>query len=481
VRDEIDSNAITATLNDIDGKDPNILAMVGDYGTILYTNDGGSSWTQSFIGTNEHLKGISFFDKLNATAVGRDGVILKTTDGGKDWFFVPQTPEFTTMYSVAFPKGDTSLGIAVGQQGTIKRTTNGGKLWTVISSGTPNTLHCVTFSDSITAYCVGDYGTVLKSKDGGLTWNSLQSTTTRNLYSISFATANDGLAVGDTNTILRTYTSGQFWTHEFPPTSKDTDKMLMVSYPDSKHAFLMGFYNLYSTADGGISWNNILGHNGQLYPAVSFVDSLHGAILGSDNPAHIVYWFAKFTSNGGLTWNTILTPDNVPLNDIQCVDKLHATIVGHGGYIGHTSDGGITINQQVSNTVNNLYGVGFGSVLAGNAVGIRGNIMRITTDDIPVSFVKESPGMGPRVVFEGNYPNPFNTSTIIKYSLPLPGISTIEIFSIEGKLIATLETEYQSLGDHSIRFERAALSAGTYICRITNNGMRAEGKIIVEN
>ena len=500
----IDSNAITATLRDIDGKDPNILAMVGDYGTMLYTTDGGNSWTQSYIGTNEHIKGISFFDAQNATAVGRDGVILRSTDGGKDWFFVPQTPEYTTMYSVAFPKGDTSLGIAVGKQGTIKRTTNGGKLWSVIPSGTVNTLRGVTFSDSITAFAVGDYGTILKSTDGGATWNPTPSSTSRHLYSISFATPVDGLAVGDSNTVLKTYSAGEFWIREFftaLATHQSFEYFRSVSYPDKMHAFITGFNAYYLSSNGGVDWlpksidgadtlflfdtsiNKWVNFPDNTIYELSFADSLHGVIITSfDNgpgPQN-KFWFARFTNDGGLTLHPVRTPNSIYINGVQYMDNKHATIVGDGGYIGHTSDGGLTVNQQTSNTVNNLYGVGFGTVQAGNAVGIRGNIMRITTDELPPSSAAENPVTPPKITTE-SYPNPFTQFTTIQYSLPSPGSTIIEIFTIDGKLLATFETEFQSPGEHSIRFDRGALSAGTYMSRITSNGVNAEGKLIIEN
>jgi len=53
---------------------------------------------------------------------------MKTTDGGVTWNFLPERPLIDALNGVAFPKGDTSLGIAVGFA-TILRTTNGGAQW----------------------------------------------------------------------------------------------------------------------------------------------------------------------------------------------------------------------------------------------------------------------------------------------------------------------------------------------------------------
>src|SRR4051812_46636650 len=123
---------------------------------LLFTSNGGASWQQSYIGIGEPLKGLSFFDKLTATAVGRNGLVIQTTDGGKTWSFLPHKPLTELLHAVAFPKGDTSLGIAVGNNGTVMRTSNGGKSWGLIESGFSHILYGVCFSDNKNAIAVGE-------------------------------------------------------------------------------------------------------------------------------------------------------------------------------------------------------------------------------------------------------------------------------------------------------------------------------------
>ncbi len=500
------SPSITASLNVVDGKDPNVLSIVGDYGTIIYTSDAGATWKKSDIGTLDDIKGISFFDKMNGTAVGKDGVVLRTTDGGQDWFFLPHIPYTDILYSVAFPKGDTSLGLTCGFYGTILRTTNGGQSWEVVPSGTGHTLRGICFMDSASAIAVGDYGTIIKTTDAGLTWSPQPSGTMDHLYAVSFATPNDGLVVGDSNMVLRTYTAGEFWTHEFvrtpsPGTSQNIEYFRSVTYPDKNHAFMIGSRAWYESIDGGINWKyNWLAANDSeaitivtsqigyhILTGISFADSLHGALIGGfgrdiGDSSDFVFWFALFTSNGGATWDdSIPTPTNVPLNAVEYIDSRHATVVGNGGYIGHTANGGTTFNQQTSNTANNLFGVGFGTIKAGTAVGWRGNIMRITTDETNEAVRNQSPSGVPKIIIDGNYPNPFSRITTIAYHLPTSGFTTVEIFSIDGKQIAILTNEFQISGEHNIRFEAANLSSGTYICRVSSNGMSAEGKMKIEN
>src|ERR1041385_3454664 len=74
--------------NDLRGAsfvDANTGTVVGFYGTIVRTSDGGSSWTIQSSGTTENLWAVSFSDVNNGTAVGENGTILRTTDGGNNW------------------------------------------------------------------------------------------------------------------------------------------------------------------------------------------------------------------------------------------------------------------------------------------------------------------------------------------------------------------------------------------------------------
>ncbi len=54
----------------------------GFYGSIMYSTDGGVSWTLQVSGTPEHLRSVYFADSLNGWIVGDNGKILRTNTGG---------------------------------------------------------------------------------------------------------------------------------------------------------------------------------------------------------------------------------------------------------------------------------------------------------------------------------------------------------------------------------------------------------------
>ncbi len=61
-----------------------------------------------------------------------------------------------------------------------------------------------------------------------------------------------------------------------------------------------------------------------------------------------------------------------------------------------------------------------------------------------------------------NFPNPFNSSTIISYSLLNTNYVTLKIFDIVGREIQTLVNESQNTGTYSVNFNAGGFSSGTY-------------------
>src|SRR5438477_4747444 len=106
--------------------------VVGEYGTIVRTTDGGNSWTVQVSGTTQALWAVSFTDANNGTAVGEGGTIVRTTDGGDHW---ASQPSGTTLQFRGVSFADSNNGTAVGLGGTIVRTTDGGNSWAPQSSG----------------------------------------------------------------------------------------------------------------------------------------------------------------------------------------------------------------------------------------------------------------------------------------------------------------------------------------------------------
>ena len=80
----------------------------------------------------------------------------------------------------------------------------------------------------------------------------------------------------------------------------------------------------------------------------------------------------------------------------------------------------------------------------------------------------------PHMVFNeaGNFPNPFNPATEIRFMLGMDSHIRIEVFDLPGRRIATLlDTDLQA-GQHRVMWDATGQSSGTYIFRLTGAGER---------
>ena len=66
----------------------------------------------------------------------------------------------------------------------------------------------------------------------------------------------------------------------------------------------------------------------------------------------------------------------------------------------------------------------------------------------------------------GNYPNPFNPSTTIKFVMPQTSDVTLEVFNVLGQLVATQTLGVQQPGEHAVQFNAANLASGMYSYRL---------------
>tara|TARA_B100000315_G_scaffold260807_1_gene325617 strand:+ start:6549 stop:9656 length:3108 start_codon:yes stop_codon:yes gene_type:complete len=78
-----------------------------------------------------------------------------------------------------------------------------------------------------------------------------------------------------------------------------------------------------------------------------------------------------------------------------------------------------------------------------------------------------------------NYPNPFNPVTTINYSIEVPGIASLQIFDITGRLVETLINENMESGYHEIKWNASNVSSGVYIYKLTSGSNQITKKMIL--
>jgi hypothetical protein len=78
-----------------------------------------------------------------------------------------------------------------------------------------------------------------------------------------------------------------------------------------------------------------------------------------------------------------------------------------------------------------------------------------------------------------NFPNPFNPSTRIEYSLPNNGVVTLNVYNTLGQVVATLVNERQESGYHAVTLDGSDLSSGVYFYQITAGKFTATKKMML--
>lgn len=179
---------VTRELLSVSFATPEQGVAVGDFGTLVRTEDGGKTWSKvplpSDIVLPEDiaeivepgdvlLYDVEFATPERGWVVGEFGVILTTIDGGKTW--TPQkSPVGTTLFGVHF--ADAQHGWATGIEQVMLRTTDGGETWAKIDvpgrKGFVLGIYDVAVEGRV-GWAIGDSGLLLRTADGGATWTSV--------------------------------------------------------------------------------------------------------------------------------------------------------------------------------------------------------------------------------------------------------------------------------------------------------------------
>ncbi|MBU0517695.1 T9SS type A sorting domain-containing protein, partial [bacterium] len=68
----------------------------------------------------------------------------------------------------------------------------------------------------------------------------------------------------------------------------------------------------------------------------------------------------------------------------------------------------------------------------------------------------------------GVYPNPFNPTTVLSYELRVADSVLLNVYDIQGRLVATLVDGYRDEGLHEVTFDATGLAAGVYLYKLTH-------------
>ena len=84
-----------------------------------------------------------------------------------------------------------------------------------------------------------------------------------------------------------------------------------------------------------------------------------------------------------------------------------------------------------------------------------------------------------QTVLSQNFPNPFNPSITINYSIPEAGFVNISVYNLLDENVATLVNENLPIGTYAIQFNADNLPSGMYISKLVTNGFSQSMKMML--
>lgn len=80
---------------------------------------------------------------------------------------------------------------------------------------------------------------------------------------------------------------------------------------------------------------------------------------------------------------------------------------------------------------------------------------------------------------DGNYPNPFNPSTTIKYTLQSNTTMELAVYNAIGQLVTVLKQGMESAGEHTITWNARNMPSGVYVMRMKAGGTSETRKMLL--
>ena len=77
------------------------------------------------------------------------------------------------------------------------------------------------------------------------------------------------------------------------------------------------------------------------------------------------------------------------------------------------------------------------------------------------------------------YPNPFNPTTNIKYSIVEPGVTNLVVYNLQGQVVAELVSDYKDIGNYKVQWNASNASSGVYFIHMSVNGFTSNQKVML--
>lgn len=403
--------------------------------------------------------------------------------------------------------------------------------WEKINSPTTKLLNSIVFLDSLNGWVSGDSGLIIHTSNGGVDWETQYSNDSLNVVNIYFL--NDQLGWGSALSmyyepygtyILKTTNGGINWSSEY--FRIENSLVNSFYFLDSLTGFAIGYPEIFhKTTDGGLSWSHVSLDSSIVsgFPPITikFYSPQYGFACGGVRDIKGVVWR---TTDGGSSWKTVVdTLTSEPLYDMHIFDSLHVIAMGGDPEFGtsqvvttdggntweytalgifyypysigfrtgeegwvpmgeqrkflYSSDAGENWTEVTSPDSTNIVHICFPDTLHGYGIGQNGDMAKYIYQK-PTNLIEIEESISD-FYLQQNFPNPFNPTTTIKYSIPEDGFVKLVVYNMLGEEVATVINTEQKAGNYEVNFKATNLSSGVYIYRLEASNLTSAKKLLL--
>ena len=405
--------------------------------------------------------------------------------------------------------------------------------WKRLDPPTDKLLRHVFFVDSTTGWCAGKDGIIFHTANSGLNWDEQNSTVSTFIVALFFLDENLGwaLTLRDTlpfgTTIIKTTNGGNEWVAEDYP--EDNVFMNTIFYFDSLNGWIGGskiagttdggftwvdagidsgfvsnlpvlnfnFYNrqfgyacggfidfagvIWRTTDFGLNWSSVGVSPDQIFDMFIF-DSLNAITLSGDPEGFFGIGNIK-TTDSGKNWSF----EELPLFGLSFAIDFRTNTEGwsaSGPKFLFTSDKGETWVEKTIADSWVVFDLVFTDPFTGYAVGENGLILKYKQN---TTKAEDNINLPQKFMLYQNFPNPFNPSTKIKFTIPFvetghaPSVQLI-VYDVLGNEVAVLVNEEKTAGYYEIDFnvaQNSILSSGVYLYQLRAGSFVQTKKMLI--
>lgn len=466
-----------------------VYAAFGGFGSghIFKSTDAGGSWNDITNTLPDIPATALLVDPQNSSVVyvGTDVGVFVSTNGGASWnSFNDGLPDAVLVSDLSMTASNRTIRVSTHGNGAFQRrmptsfpalsvqSPNGGE--TLLS----NSIHLITWSQALVPTVTIDYST-----DNGGTWMQIATNVSSSLpgfeWTVPFTPSTQALVRvrSTTDTNLTSQSSAPFTIHFEGTFVNVHERWNMISLPVvvSDSAVTTVFPGATSSAyaySGGYVTSSTLerGRGYWLKFGSTELVPLYGDTVSSDSIPVSMDW----TLIGSITYPVPVSsigsdPPGIIVSNFYGYDGAGYTIEdtllpGRGYWVKANQAGVLTISSGANPMTESRIIVRPGTDLPPPPPGTG------------ISVLSGIPGA---ILLAQNFPNPFNPTTQIRFSIDGPMLVSIEVFDVLGKFVTTIVQERLEAGVYERTFTGTGLPSGSYFVRLTAGEFTQTRKIVL--